>query len=153
MATKKFIPIRKHDPWLHLVRQRVLVERHFPCFSCSLQVRQGVLECIGEVQPCPDCDTYQIRVSLPKGGIPRVKIVSPHIPPISSIHIYSNGSLCLYDYREQPWMFDDDLHEKIIPWTAEWLVYYELFKLEGKWLGPEAPHGNTAKKPQSASKP
>lgn len=45
-------------------------------------------------------------------------------------------------------MVSDNLHDKIIPWTAEWLVYYELFKLDGKWLGPEAPHGLAAKKPQ-----
>jgi hypothetical protein len=62
--------------------------------------------------------------------------------------MYSSGDLCLYDFREQPWMATDNLHEKIIPWVAEWLVYYELFLLTGKWLGPEAPHGGDIKSPQ-----
>jgi len=35
----------------------------------------------------------------------------------------------------------DNIHEKIIPWIAEWLVFYELYRICGKWLGPEAPHG------------
>jgi hypothetical protein len=153
MATKKFIPIKKHDPWLHLVRQKVLVEKHFPCFACALQVRPGVLDCTGEIQPCPECDTYKVHISLTKDGVPRVKIMSPIIQPRAAIHMYSNGTLCLYDHRDQPWMVDDNLYEKIIPWTAEWLVYYELFKLDGKWLGPEAPHGNAPKKPQDNSKP
>jgi hypothetical protein len=39
----------------------------------------------------------------------------------------------------------DNLHQKIIPWIAEWLVYYELYLICGKWLGPEAPHGPNGK--------
>jgi hypothetical protein len=148
MATKMFIPIKKHDSWRHLVFQKTLVERHFPCFSCSLKANPSVLECVGEIQPCPECDKYKVQINLNKGGVPRVRIVSPTIQPRASIHIYSNGTLCLYDHREQPWMVDDNVHEKIIPWTAEWLVYYELFKLDGKWLGPEAAHGNAPKEPQ-----
>ena len=148
MAKKKFIPIKKHNPWLHLYRQKTLVEKHFPCFACTLNVRAGVMDCTGEIQPCPECDIYRVQITLTKGGVPRVKILSPEIEPQSAIHVYSNGTLCLFDHRDQPWMTDDNLHEKIIPWTAEWLVYYELYKLDGKWLGPEAPHGNGPKAPQ-----
>jgi hypothetical protein len=32
------------------------------------------------------------------------------------------------------------LHETIIPWTAEWLVSYELYLTTGKWLGSSAVH-------------
>lgn len=151
MATKRFIPIKGQDPWLHLVRQKSLVERNFPCFSCTLSVHPSELVCTGEIQPCPECDTYKVQITLTKGGVPRVRIVSPRIEPRAAIHMYSNGTLCLYDHREQPWKVDDNLHEKIIPWTAEWLVYYELFKLDGKWLGPEAPHRNSPKRPQTAT--
>lgn len=55
--------------------------------------------------------------------------------------MYNDGALCLYEPRATPWKSSDSLHEKIIPWTAEWLVFYELFLICGKWLGPEAPHG------------
>ncbi len=54
--------------------------------------------------------------------------------------MYLNGSLCLFDPRVSPWKGSYNLHETIIPWTAEWLVFYELYKIHGKWLGPEAPH-------------
>lgn len=59
--------------------------------------------------------------------------------------MYGDGRLCLYDYREQPWRDGDNIHEKIIPWTAEWLVFYELYLIRGKWLGPEAVHGAEGK--------
>jgi len=32
------------------------------------------------------------------------------------------------------------LHETIIPWTAEWIVFYELWKITGEWLGSAALH-------------
>lgn len=60
--------------------------------------------------------------------------------------MYEHGALCLYEPRETPWRSSDNLHEKIIPWTAEWLVFYELFLIYGKWLGPEAPHGASRKR-------
>lgn len=30
--------------------------------------------------------------------------------------------------------------ETIVPWTALWLLYYELWLETDEWLGPEAPH-------------
>jgi hypothetical protein len=150
MAMKRWIPTKKFNPWLHLVYQKGRVMKHFPGFKCTLCARHGILECVGDIQPCPDCDTYKIRIKLAKEGVPTVKIIAPAIHPEAAIHMYANGSLCLYDHREQPWWVDDNIHEKIIPWTAEWLVYYELYKLDGVWLGPEAPHGATLKKPQKA---
>lgn len=54
--------------------------------------------------------------------------------------MYSNGDLCLYHPPSQPWSDDNDLHKTIIPWTAEWLVFYELYLSEGRWLGPEVQH-------------
>jgi hypothetical protein len=50
-----------------------------------------------------------------------------------------------YQPNEDPWKLSDDIHQKIIPWTAEWLVFYELYQIYGEWLGPEAPHGVSGK--------
>ena len=62
--------------------------------------------------------------------------------------MYANGTLCLYKPTDDPWKPSDNIHEKIIPWTAEWLVFYELYLMCGKWLGPEAPHVALEKNPQ-----
>lgn len=147
---KTFIPKKKHDEGLHLVRQKLWIEKHFPCFACS--VSQGTLECLAEITPCSECDTYKIRLRLKKGGVPSARIVDPIIEPESAIHMYSNGNLCLYDHREQPWKFGDNIHEKIIPWVAEWLVFDELYRLTGKWMGPEAAHGSSEKLPQGGAR-
>jgi hypothetical protein len=55
--------------------------------------------------------------------------------------MYKEGNLCLYDWREMPWRTEMKIHETIIPWTAEWLVFYEIWKLTGSWLGAESSHG------------
>ena len=33
------------------------------------------------------------------------------------------------------------LSETIIPWAIEWLKYYELWRITGKWLGGGIEHG------------
>jgi hypothetical protein len=130
----------------HFVMQKHLVEKHFPCFRCSL--RQNVLECVGEIVPSEHCARYKIGVRYRRGGIPEVHIRHPEIT--QKVHMYGDGRLCLYDYREQPWRDGDNIHERIIPWTAEWLVFYELYLICGKWLGPEAAHGSEEKKPEES---
>jgi hypothetical protein len=134
----------------HFVTQKFFVEKHFPGFRCTFH--RNVLECVGEITPSEMCATYVIKMSYKNGGIPEVRIRSPLIPQSiwDRVHIYRNGTLCLYDHREQPWQWKDNLHEKIIPWTVEWLVFYELFLMCGKWLGPEALHGEAAKVPQGS---
>jgi hypothetical protein len=40
------------------------------------------------------------------------------------------------------------LAETIVPWTAEWLFFYEVWMEdpEGRWLGLEAPHDDKKEK-------
>jgi hypothetical protein len=71
-----------------------------------------------------------------------VRIINPHIDPKGAIHIYRDGHLCLYHPKSQPWSGNKNIHETIIPWTAEWLIFYELYLSEGRWLGPEISHGD-----------
>lgn len=122
----------------HFVAQKLLIEQHFQAFKCDL--RGGVLQCIGCIQPTDFSSIYRIRVRSEQDGIPQVRILEPQIEPSTKIHIYKSGNLCLYHPPSQPWSADKNLHETIIPWTAEWLVFYELYLIERRWLGPEILH-------------
>jgi len=130
----------------HFVMQQPLLTKHFPFLKCRFY--QTTLECEGAMQPSEFCETYQILVRYTFRKSPRVRIVSPRITPSTKIHMYPNGDLCLYDPRSDPWKRSFSLHETIIPWVAEWLVYYELYKIHDKWLGPEAPHESDTKEQQ-----
>ncbi|WP_125766697.1 hypothetical protein [Lapidilactobacillus wuchangensis] len=60
-------------------------------------------------------------------------------------HIFVNQSskekkeifLCLYrnKHNRKEFIFGDNLKETLIPWTKEWLYFYELFLVTGKWYG------------------
>ncbi|MCB1100464.1 MAG: hypothetical protein KDN22_33175 [Verrucomicrobiae bacterium] len=122
----------------HFVMQKALIQKHFECFHCEFNSRK--LTCTGEITPAEGCDPYTIRIDYSPGMTPKVWVLRPKIKPRPEIHMYREGCLCLYHPPEDPWLRTDNIHEKIIPWTAEWLVYYELYLLHGKWLAPEAPH-------------
>lgn len=146
------------NPWIsrnrsaeygRFVLQKQLVEKYFPCFHCRFLNRR--LTCKGQITPSEDCDTYTISISYPFEGVPRVWVTHPQVSPSTRTHVYRNGDLCLYEPRESPWGRLDNIHQKIIPWMAEWLVFYELYLISGKWLGPEAPHGAGGKLQQTVT--
>jgi len=105
-----------------------------------------MLHCNGKIIPFKGCTSYSIRISYKMGHIPDVYIINPQIQPRAEYHMYADGKLCLYDWREMPWRAHMDLHETIIPWTSEWIVFYELWCLTGKWLGAASMHGTEEKK-------
>lgn len=147
MATQQWIKRDRAADSRRFVAQKALVEKNFPCFGCCIKRRR--IECIGEITPSAGCATYRILIRYDEGGIPKVWIQDPPIPRNPKIHMYPDSSLCLYWPDEDRWKSSDDIHKKIIPWVAEWLVFYELFLVTGKWLGPEAPHAATPKVEQS----
>jgi hypothetical protein len=130
--------------------QKALIEKFFPCFQCHYEKHER-LECIGRIIPSLHCPVYEILIRYHYGRIPSVSITDPVITPSPRFHMYSDRSLCLYFPDDGRWKISDDVHKKIIPWVAEWLVFYELFLLTGQWLGPEAPHETPAKNPEQVA--
>ena len=133
----------------HFISQKLLVEKHYPGFKCTL--RCGSLECVGLIQPSDLSPDYRVRIRYRMGEFPSVRILAPRIEPKSSIHMYRNGNLCLYHPGMTPWPRRGNLHASIIPLVGEWLVFYELYLSEGRWLGPEFPHGDLPPSNQAGS--
>lgn len=95
---------------------------------------------IGNLKPSLESPEYKIRISFRIGYHPQVFVISPQISP-SAPHVYrSNGSLCLYYPDDGSWSSEYFIAKTIVPWTAEWLRYYEIWQVTGRWFGPEAPH-------------
>ena len=135
MAAKRWINPDRAADYRHFLRQKSLIEQHFPCFECHLYGNR--LSCKGKITPSEDCDQYLVRIRYDYEKVPRVEIIEPYIEPSSKIHIYGCGALCLYDPLQIPWRRSHNVHETIIPWTAEWLVYYELYLVCGKCSVPK----------------
>lgn len=96
--------------------------------------------CRGTMRTTDTGADYRIEVVYKPWTTPKVHILDPAIQPERKLHFFDNGTLCLFDWREQPWQKHWNLADTIIPWTAEWLLYYELYLLTGKWLGRSALH-------------
>lgn len=46
------------------------------------------------------------------------------------------SGLCLFDPEGREWTPGDLIAETTVPWACEWLHYYELWHMTGRWLGP-----------------
>lgn len=63
-------------------------------------------------------------------------------------HIYPGNELCLYYPGE--WHDDMLLATTVIPWTAEWLMHYELWLVTGHWSGGgHTPRANGSRRTSS----
>jgi hypothetical protein len=117
-------------------REKQLVQRYYPAFHCHL--KQNVLRCRGEVASPSGAGNYQIKIVCTPGNAPQVFVLNPEIEyrNHSHTHFYpADNSLCLYYPGDLQWSAKHHLHDKTIPWLAEWLVFYELYLITGKWEG------------------
>jgi hypothetical protein len=117
--------------------QKRFIEQNYNFLKCRIE--NDTLICIGEAQP-ENCEKYKIRIEFRAGHHPRVFILNPHIEIRPEIHIYREGHLCLFYPPDMKWRDTTQMALYTIPWTIEWIVLYELWKLSGKWEGAEVSH-------------
>ena len=132
------IPTNKADKYRKVVNEQTLLRQQFPFLNCRISGLK--LTCRGRIQPTELSPSYRIEICYSPWDSPEVRVIDPKIEFTKGAHIYHNDTLCLFDWREQPWRKRWHIHETIVPWTAEWLVFYELWLLTGKWHGRSASH-------------
>jgi hypothetical protein len=125
------IPIRA----VNLTRQLVAITNVLP--DAEGTVRDGELDCRVRLQPSPASRTYTVRLTYRHGRRPRVTITDPPLdlcPGSTALpHVYPGDELCLYYPGE--WSHHMLLATTILPWTAEWLLHYELWLVIEYWAG------------------
>lgn len=122
---------------VQMYREVALMRAHFPSFRYRL--KQGVLICLGTLQPSDQSPCYHVCLVYAHGSRPKVWVEKPTLRP-DTPHRYADKSLCLYHPDDKSWSSESGLAKTIVPWTAEWLYCYELWLVTGVWAGPEAPH-------------
>ncbi|MBI5402513.1 MAG: hypothetical protein HY959_03870 [Ignavibacteriae bacterium] len=116
--------------------QALNMRSKFPQFK-AVRKKNGY-DFIGILKPR---DTeYQVHINYGEFAHPKVFVLSPELK--SRKHMYQDGSLCIYKRSELKWRKDLLVSKYIVPLTAMWLYYYEIFILTDEWLGPEAPHND-----------
>ena len=90
----------------------------------------------GSLSPGSGCETYLVRLDVRQACVPNISVVEPPLRPNRQgllPHVYADGSLCVSQQGDwRPHMLFTDT---FIPWTCEWLVYYELWVATGAWYG------------------
>ena len=107
----------------------------------SAVLKKGALVWTGELQPTIFSPVYRIRITHDGKGPPTVRVLSPPLKRDERgqlPHVYRNGTLCLH--QEHEWSQTDSLVSSVVPWTSEWLFFYEIWKATGQWTGSGGNH-------------
>jgi hypothetical protein len=91
-----------------LALQDQLIRQRFPGFQCKQMYGEAIW--IGHLQPREFSTIYRVEVRYKLSGWP----------------------------KEWVWCKQSLIAKTIIPWTALWLLYYELWMDIGEWLGPSS---------------
>lgn len=95
---------------------------------------------IGTIRPTPMSGDYRVRLAYVVGRHPSVHVLDPPLDPLPYEylpHMFNDGSLCLHEDHE--WTPGHLIVDTIVPWAAEWLAHYEIWKATGLWYGDGAP--------------
>jgi hypothetical protein len=138
MSSQYFPKSRSYSRYGVLSTQRRLLAACFPDLHC--QIVNNVLVLTGWLQPDDCAGRYRVRIEYVAGREPNATILSPVISPSPKIHMYNDHSLCLSFRPDLRWTERTPVYQYTIPWVAEWILYYEMYLLNGgTWEGPESP--------------
>jgi hypothetical protein len=116
-----------------------MIEENYDFLRCRIE--NNVLVCRGTIKSVDYKHDYQVEIRCVCGCEPYTKIVAPaDIVPCKEIHMYQDHSLCLHYPPDLKWHARTPIYQYTIPWLLEWIVYYELYLINGNvWEGPESP--------------
>ena len=81
----------------------------------------------------------KVMISLKQLGVEKIETI-PHNYQTETVQNEKYLILCLYYPGE--WNSKMNISDTIIPWASEWLYYFEIWKITGKWLGGGIEHKN-----------
>jgi len=117
------------------------MKSRYPQFKVKKRGQYDI-EFIGDIIVKPVFPVYTVSINYRGDSRPLVKIIKPELvedPP----HFYKESqSLCLYHPKNFHWVKEKLIAKDIVPWTAAWIYFYEVWLQKGVWYGPEAGHEN-----------
>lgn len=136
MGNKDYTPKKN----IRLFDQMMTLRATYPSASCELH--NGTLFWFGKVMPTPLSREYNVALTYNGLQAPKVWVIGEELQKTDDPnfpHKYEVDSqnkmvqICLYRYRE--FTREKFLANTIIPWTVEWLFFYEIWLATGTWCG------------------
>lgn len=106
-----------------------------------LSSRRNSFELEIDLQPSVFCENYRIKMVHKSNKPVKVYVIDKVLKIAHNRkklpHVYNSKKqqLCLYSPLKKEWKPTQYIINTIIPWTSEWLYYYELWLIDGMWLG------------------
>ncbi|MDQ0230940.1 hypothetical protein [Metabacillus malikii] len=123
---------------LNIALQNFHTQMKFTGFELKKEGKKWVW--VGYLQPTPHSEKYKVNIVLHPYKNTKVFVLEPELLERAP-HRYSDQSLCLYHPNDKSFNGETLIADTIIPWTCEWLFFYEGWLKDGVWWGKEAPHG------------
>jgi len=122
---------------LNIALQNMHIQMKFTGFELKQEGKKWVW--VGYLQPTPHSEKYKVKIMHHPYKNTKVFVVDPEVLERAP-HRYSDQSLCLYHPNDNSFDGETLIADTIIPWTSEWLFFYEGWLKDGVWWGKEAPH-------------
>ncbi|MNL21571.1 hypothetical protein D3C87_1428680 [compost metagenome] len=133
------------EPPIPTLAQRALELEGLKMRQARLSFRSGrALVFSFECQPSAYSRRYRCELSMsPDSRFPDMHVQQPDLRSIAGPrkipHTYKTvrkgTRLCLWWPKRREWLPQMRLSETYIPWTAEWLWYFEEWLISGEWAG------------------
>lgn len=121
---------------LSMAQQTLGLRSVFP--DSEVTLKPNDLRWTGPLQPSDLSRCYTVRIEYERGQYPDVRVIAPELEAAESgflPHTYNDGTLCLHDVGQ--WNVAVLIVDTIVPWTAEWLLHYEMWLATGEWFGDD----------------
>ncbi len=109
----------------------------FPQFSAKC-VRNKRITWTGNLQPTELSLPYFLEITYEQGLRPRIAILNPVLtlgPGHTKLPHVFDGQKDICVHTTDEWSPHLLIADTILPWVAQWLYFYEVWALTGKWLG------------------
>lgn len=116
------------------------LRKAYPSARC--EIKRNKLWWLGKIRPTPLSKEYTVSITYKMWEAPKIWIVGKELERLDSLnfpHYYEKNEddemvrICLYRYDE--FSVDKLISNTIIPWTVEWLYFYEIWLATGEWCG------------------
>lgn len=129
-------------PPVSLAKQKLLLDKSYSKSKCI--INNGKLEWYAKVKPTVYSKEYDVKVEYIIGKMPKTwilnvdidKFKAKKIPHKYKVNIEEKKiQICLFRPQYKEWTKSKFISNTIVPWTIEWLYFYEIWEITGKWQG------------------
>ena len=118
-------------------QQLFFMNSRFPQLIAKVH-RQRSIIWEGPWRPSELGDEYTVSISYEQGFRPRIAIIEPALalaPGKKELpHTYGGqNNICVH--RPEEWHKGLAIADTIMPWLSQWLYFYEIWVVTGKWFG------------------